>query len=314
MPSIRRFATKLKEEKQKFDDDKQELEQSGLMGSLRSGRIDVFDEARAAIQGWYHSLGHEKDVLRQMKEMFEVLDNAVDRVVRNKDEYRPSSSSWELEKKYYTILKDFLTAATKGKGNSDPISTSGAYVKIKAKILEDPKLQEKVKAMAESRKKGSVGSKASIELLAHGIETVSDAQPYLDKATREINRTDKNDDRRSKYAKAMRVLIGQVQPDFRKLLMEMTWIKRSTDESLESTSRIVESSRPIRDSGESDKKMYEKKLKKFQGSYAGKFNTAIDTLIDIRDSVDSEHKTRVITPREKTIYISMQKILAKGFA
>lgn len=312
---FRRFAEKLKAKKEKFDNDKQELEKSSLMGSLRSGRIDVFDEVRSKLQGWYRGLGRERDNLRQMKEMFDALDKAVDRVVKNKDEYAPKEDP-ATTKKFYETLKDLLNEAIKGKNATDNLDGNwedSKYDTMNAAISRTNELKEKAKQVAAKRSKSGVptgtGKNGWAKVLAHGIEKVKNAKEEIDEATSEIRKLTSGKNKALEFQKAMQTLENEVQKkELRAFKMKMLWAERDTENNMDFASRATESEGEIRNDGENNIRKHEKKLKDVQGEYAKCTNKAIDTLIDIRDFVDSDDKTKVITPREENIYKSLQKI------
>lgn len=295
---------RFEEKKRGFEKKKEKYENTNLAGALRSGRIDPADELRAALQGWVMRLEAERDKIRIMKDMFNYLRSAVERVIKNAEEYQPSDDD-KLQLKYWENLRKLLEKAS---FDEDKLKLEGSEVdKITDAIEADSELLEKFsEEFGKSRKPAETWPGYVQKRL--GINKQSDLTAKINRAKREEKRLGGSTDRSGMFEKAVKRLKGDIIKELKDFRMDMLWLERDTTEHAEKSSKIVESGSALSKGSEADKRKHYKKLGKTQKSYAKITNEAIDTLIDIRESVDSDKQIKVITPRDQRVYLSIQKI------
>jgi hypothetical protein len=279
----------------------------------RGGRIDLFDELRAVVQARAQRLKDEKAMVSLMDDLFDHLCMVVTRVVKNNVENAPDGDS-ELEIKYYQYLRDFLSKVDKDKKDIKELTLEKCDQKIKKIIKEikgDSKLQDKIVSIAEAiTTTDTFPSNPSADadwlaVLKHGV---TDVKKSLRAAQTKLKKLQSNPDKAGTYKKAIEVLKGEVHDDLHAFKMGMLWLIRDTEENAKKSSELSERDNLTKDEGANDMRKHIKKVGKSQKAYITCTNKAIDTLIDVYESVDSENQSNIISPRDKRAFMDIQRI------
>ena len=278
--------------------------------SLRSGRIDLFDELRAAAQARAQRLEGEKMKIALMSDLHRHLQKIVKRVLDNADDNAPNSSTSELEIKYYEVLIEFLETIKKhfrGTAVEEIPADSDRFKDIRTKINGDSDLKDKVKKMIGTGAQKIPGSsKPNDECINYLKLSVKNVNRDLTAANKRKGQLEKEDNSET-YLKAIEEL-KEARKKLQAAQMEIKWIKRDTEENADRNAELAECKTKTKDDGEDDIRKHYKKLGNTQKIYADCTTSAIDTLIDIYRAVDNETQNKIISPQSKKVVQKIQEV------